>query len=316
MSNTKQFTYNVSDYDQFSYDYSQYWKKRRYEDLAEKTLLDKIFEEKRGDWFLDVGGSYGRLTNSYYSKYQHPVILDYSAKTLRNNWEIIKNKYPNTELIAANAYKMPFKENVFDGALMVRVLHHIEHPESYYKELRRILTNDAEYVQEFANKVHIKAMVRALLKGNFKFFSTEPYAQPALTMAEGSDNVEGIFYNFHPKHVKKLLMEQGFTIKKKRGCSFLRSPFLKKLFNDDTLLFLEKIARSIFSWTNIPPSVVFDTILKKEDKRKEKYEKIEDILCCPQCKGNLEIEQDSASCSKKCNITFEKKDNVWDFRVQ
>lgn len=51
MSNTKQFTYNVSDYDQFSYDYSQYWKKRRYEDLAEKTLLDKIFEEKEGIGF-------------------------------------------------------------------------------------------------------------------------------------------------------------------------------------------------------------------------------------------------------------------------
>lgn len=315
MNSNKQFTYNVSDYDQFSYDYSQYWQKRRYEDLAEKTLLDNIFEEKKGNWFLDVGGSYGRLTNSYYSKYQHPVILDYSAKTLRQNWEIIKSKYPNVELIAANAYKMPFKEDVFDGALMVRVLHHIENPLEYFIELKRILGDKAEYVQEFANKVHIKAVVRALFKRNFKFFSQEPFAQPSITMSEGSNNVEGIFYNFHPKHVKNLLAQNGFSVKKKVGCSFLRLPFLKKLFNDNTLLFLEKIMRATLSWTNISPSIFFETSLKKETEQKHMYERFEDTLCCPQCKGDLEIVADSATC-KKCNSVFKKESNVWDFRVQ
>jgi len=130
----------VTDYDLFGYDYTNYWKDRRYENESEKMLLSKIFRNKNGNWFLDIGGSYGRLTSTYYSKYTNPVILDYSLQTLTKNKDILKTKYPNIQLIAANAYKLPFKDNSFDGALMVRVLHHIEKPSTYFKELFRTIT--------------------------------------------------------------------------------------------------------------------------------------------------------------------------------
>ena len=60
---------DVSDYDKFDYDYSQYWNSRMYEDMAEKHLLHKLFSNKKGEVFLDIGGSYGRLTSTYYDKY-------------------------------------------------------------------------------------------------------------------------------------------------------------------------------------------------------------------------------------------------------
>jgi len=307
---------NISDYDLFSYDYSQYWEKRRYEHLAETHLLNKIFKKKQGDWFLDVGGSYGRLTPTYLKRYKNPVILDYSAKTLRNNYEILKNKYPNIHLIAANAYKMPFKENIFDGGLMVRVLHHIENPIEYFKELKRVMKSGADYIQEFANKMHIKAVIRALLKRNKEFFTKEPYLQPSISITEGtSKNIEGIFYNFHPTYVKKIMSENGFEIKKKIGCSFLRSPLLKKLFNDNTLLFFEKIFQNTLSFTNISPSIFFETKVKKAKAKVNTYDTFEDILACPSCKGDIKINNDIAKCSK-CKKEFRKEDNVWDFRIQ
>ena len=163
----------ISNYDHFDYDYSEYWKGRTYENESEKMILSEIFSNYKGKWFLDVGGSYGRLTSTYYNRYSHPIVLDYSLKTLQKNYPIIQSKYPNTIFIAANAYKMPFKEDTFDGALMVRVLHHIEKPDLYFKELKRILYNNSVYVQEFANKIHIKARIRAILKKDFSIFNTE-----------------------------------------------------------------------------------------------------------------------------------------------
>lgn len=306
---------NVSDYDLFSYDYSQYWNKRRYEHLSEKYLLDKVFKKKQGDWFLDVGGSYGRLTPTYYKKYKNPVILDYSAKTLRNNYEILKNKYPNIHLVAANAYKMPFKESVFDGGLMVRVLHHIENPDEYFGELKKIMKSGADYIQEFANKMHIKAVLRAVLKRDKEFFTKEPYIQPSLAISEGTkDNVEGIFYNFHPQYVREVMTKNGFVVDKKHGCSFLRSPLFKKIFNDSTLLFFEKIFQNTLSFTNIPPSIFFETKVKKVKTKGMEYKNLEDILLCPSCKGNIQIDKDIAKCSN-CKKEYTKENNVWDFRV-
>lgn len=305
---------NISDYDMFSYDYSKYWTKRRYEDLAEKNLLNGIFKEKKGDWFIDIGGSYGRLTSTYSTRYKNPVILDYSAKTLRSNYEVLKNKYPNIELIAANAYKMPLKDNVFDGGVMVRVLHHIENPEGYLKELKRIMKPKATYVQEFANKIHLKATIRAIFKGNFEIFSKEVYKQPSISLTEGTaENIEGIFLNYHPSHIKELLSKNGFEQKKKVGCSFLRIPFLKTLFNDNILLFLEKIMQKTLSWTDISPSIFVETEVKKKKIKTKEYQKLEDILVCPECKGNLVFNENVAKC-KKCKKEYRKKDNVWDFR--
>lgn len=310
---------DISDYDKLDYDYSQYWQERLYENLAEKNLLNKIFEDKRGRWFLDVGGSYGRLTSTYYDSYKLPVILDYSFKTLAKNKEIIKSRYPQITLIAANAYKMPFKESSFDGGLMVRVLHHIEKPQEYFKEASRIFKKDAVYVQEIANKVHIKAKVKALLRKDFNFFSEEPYRQPIGENLEGSKKEEGgIFLNYHPSHIRSLLEKNNFRIERRFGCSFLRSRVIKKILGTEIMVFLEKLLQKTLSWTNIPPSIFFRTTLQKDttEKKEEKAAKIEDLLACPSCKGKLTFEgSDFAKC-KKCNLEFSKKEDIWDFRVE
>jgi ubiquinone/menaquinone biosynthesis C-methylase UbiE len=310
---------DISDYDKLDYDYSKYWQERLYENLAEKNLLNKIFEDDKGNWFVDVGGSYGRITSTYYNSYKHPVILDYSLKTLIKNKAVIKSKYPKVTLIAANAYKMPFKESSFDGGLMVRVLHHIEKPQEYFKEAKRILKEDAKYVQEFPNKVHIKAKIRALFRKDFSFFSEDPYKQPIGKNLEGSKKEDGgIFLNYHPAYIKSLLEKNDFVIKKKFGCSFLRSQTIKKLLGIDLMVFVEKILQKTLSWTNIPPSIFFETTLRKKETKKttEQNSNLEDILVCPSCKGELSFEKEGYAECKRCNLQFFKKDDIWDFRIE
>ena len=70
-------TNDVTDYDLFDYDYREYWKARQYEDLAERNVLQKILKGESGKWFLDIGGSYGRLTSTYYKKYSNNITAKY-----------------------------------------------------------------------------------------------------------------------------------------------------------------------------------------------------------------------------------------------
>ena len=303
----------ISNYDHFDYDYAEYWNDRKYENEAEKHLLSKIFSKYKGKWFLDIGGSYGRLISTYYNRYTNPIVLDYSLKTLQKNYPIIQSKYPNTVFIAANAYKMPFRDDSFDGSLMVRVLHHIEKPQTYYKELTRILHSRSIYVQEFANKVHIKARLRSLLKGDFSIFSKEPYQQPTSQNFEGTKSgEEALFLNFHPKHIKEMLQEEKMKIKKKYGCSYLRSQQLKKILGEETMISTEKILQKLFGWSNIPPSIVYENNVE-DGKGKREFETLEDILACPICHERLVFTTETAHC-KKCDKTYQKKENIWDFR--
>ena len=303
----------IVNYDGYDYDYSTYWENREYENLAEQNILKKFLKNENGEWFIDIGGSYGRLANCYTGKYENCVIIDYSLKTLQKNYKIITDKYPNIILIAANAYKLPFEDSSFDGGLMVRVLHHIENQNDYFKEVSRILKNDSIYIQEFANKRHIKARVKAFLKHDKSIEELEPYQQPTINL-EGAKGSGVSFLNYHTIYIKTLLQKQGFKIEEKIGCSYFRIPLLKKILGTKILVFLEKTFQRIFGNTDLSPSI----FLKAKSVKKEKsptYTKLDDLLVCPNCKNKLTIDKNRAVC-KNCNAKYFKKKGVWDLRIK
>ncbi len=304
----------IADYDTINYDYSTYWEKREYEHKSEVILLEKLLSKEKGNWFLDIGGSYGRLLPTYYDKFSHPVIVDYSLKTLQKNYSDIKKKYPNVQLIAANAYYLPFKGNSFDGCMMVRVLHHINEPKKVLNEIYRLLSKNAIYIQEYANKLHIKAVIRAIVKLDFSIFSKEAYQQPNKENYEGTrKNIQIPFLNYHPKEIRNIISKSGFSILKKYGCSFFRIDFLKNNIKVDTLLFWENILQNSISFLTLSPSIFLKST-KKESPSLSKQDSLEDILVCPKCKKELDIEGSAAKC-KKCALSFKKKKNIWDFRI-
>ena len=303
----------IADYDTYDYNYATYWSKREYEHKAEVIALEKLLSNCKGNYFLDIGGSFGRLTPTYYSKYSKPVIVDYSLKTLQKNYNKLKKAYPNTQLIAANAYYLPFKNNCFDAALMVRVLHHIEKPKQCIKEVHRTLNGEGIYIQEYANKLHIKAVLRAIFTLNFSIFDRKPYQQPDKSNYEGAKKgSQVLFLNYHPKYINTLFSNLGFKIDRKYGCSFLRLNILKKIFKTNILLFWERIFQNTLSWTDISPSIFIKAI--KLEEKESNYTNLEDILVCPNCKNNLLFKNDTAICSK-CKKNYTKKENIWDFRI-
>ena len=339
----------IADYDKHDYDYQTYWKGRQYEDMAERLALTKLMRDMSGEYFIDIGGSFGRLLPLYKDKYKHPIIIDYSLKTLQKNNSQIHDTAPNAHVIAANLYHMPFRENSFDGGLMMRVMHHIDDPQKYFEQLNTIMTSESMFLQEFANKIHLKARVQGLLGKRNGVFNLQPYAQPHTDQASGIDSQqsdsteassEGVFLNYHPKHLEEIAQKYGFRIVAKRNVSMLRSVTLKKLLPLKVLLILERVAQNLLRFTNLAPSIIWKlTIDEKTDSTKtanpnlshtsniaETPEKdkslspsdeegfLKQILVCPKCKGDLDFNDHKATCTQ-CNAVFEKKLNVWDFRV-
>ncbi len=303
----------IVNYDGYDYDYSTYWKDREYENNAEHIVLNNLLANRSGNWFIDIGGSYGRLTDTYYKKYKNCIILDYSLKTLQRNYQNITKNFPNVTLIAANAYKTPFKDNVFDGGIMVRVLHHIKKQQECFKEISRIFRKDGTYIQEFANKIHIKARIKAFFTGDKEIKTHKPYQQPAISL-EGAKGEGVYFLNYHPKYIKNLLEKAGFNIEEKQGCSYLRIPLLKKVLGTKILTFFEKFLQKILGRTNVSPSIFFSTKLNI-GKKSNSYKKITDILVCPACKSKLNFENNNAVCTT-CNKKYFKRNNIWDFRIE
>lgn len=318
----------VTNYDEFDYDYSTFWNNREYENKAEKNVLKKILKKRHGDWFIDIGGSYGRNVDLYRKKFHNAVLMDYSVKALKQARENFKQRgITNIELVAANAYNLPFKPESFDAGMMIRVIHHIEKPKTVFKEISSIFTDDGIFILEFPNKTHIKAIFKALFTLNFELiFSKKPYLQPSKGANEGTNGkAEGIIYNYHPRFVSRKLKRNDFRIKRRFSLSFFRIPFIKKVLPIKVLMFFEKIFQAIFFWTQITPSIIYLTkkdhsanSSKNQDSNSDnqlqfKANEILDILCCPKCKGELEYKGTKLHCSG-CNLDFDTKGRIYDLR--
>lgn len=308
----------ISDYDQFDYDYSSFWQNRSYENQAEKIALSKLMKNTTGDWFIDIGGSYGRNVPLYYKKFHNCVLMDYSIKALKQaRKRLKKDGITNVALVAANVYHLPFKDNAFDGSMMIRVLHHIEKAKKGLHEIIRIIRPSGNFILEFPNKVHIKAFFKALFSFNFKFiFSKKPYLQPSRGNKEGvKGDVPGIIYNFHPKFIQEALRNRDMKTKRKINVSFLRIPFLKKLLSMKIMLFFEKVFQALLSWTNITPSIIYLTqkISKEAAPKPQMLSSVSSLLCCPNCKADLERRGAKLVCTK-CDTVFNIKGNIYDLR--
>jgi ubiquinone/menaquinone biosynthesis C-methylase UbiE len=329
----------IANYDEFDYDYSDFWENRQYEHKAESFALKKLYNNLVGDWFVDIGGSYGRNVSIYRKKYHNCVLMDYSIQALKKASRNLKEQgITNISFVAANVYNLPFKEGSFDGGMMVRVIHHLEKPKKAFTELQRIFQQNGYFLLEFPNKHHLKALILAILRFDFKFIlSKEPYLQPSKGVKEGaSKDSMSIIYNFHPHFIRSVLRKNNFKLQKKRSVSFLRIPFLKKLLPLKVLMFLEKLLQFIFFWAPITPSILY-LFQKKKDlsTKSHKNDQIQDSnksstvsvldsskplantftdkICCPKCKSEL-IRNGTKLICKDCNLDFKIRGKIYDLR--
>lgn len=86
---------------------------------------------------LDVGCGAGGFTGLL--KKIRPDLDIYGVDISKNAIKIAKKDFPKVKFSVGTSYKLPFRDNFFDAAIMRQILEHVEYPEKALKELKRVL---------------------------------------------------------------------------------------------------------------------------------------------------------------------------------
>jgi len=276
--------------------YSRFWKGRDYEDLAERIALRKLLPPA-GERLIELGAGFGRLADLY-AGYGQVVLLDYSKSMLRQAQERLggDDRYV---YVAASLYELPFVDALFETAVTVRVLHHVRDIPRALGEIQRALAPGGAYVLEYANKRHLKAILRYLLRRQgWSPFSAEPYEFVALN------------YDFHPAWMAARLREAGFAIEGELAVSFFRIPFLKRLVSPRLLAALDGLLQGPMAPLKLAPSVFVRARAEKEGPQAGGR----GFFRCPSCHGTDFVEASDALTCRSCGRRWAIDDGIYDFK--
>ncbi|MCL5257026.1 MAG: class I SAM-dependent methyltransferase [Chloroflexi bacterium] len=296
MADPKRCDYEGTDYE------SDFWLNtgREYEDSVERIALTKMLPAHSG-WLIEVGAGYGRLADLYEGRSEHVVLLDYSPSLVEKaarRWSTASNM----TFVVGDLYNLPFADGLFDVAVMVRVLHHVEAVPPAFREVRRIMRPGGRYLLEYANKRHLKAIVRYLLRrqqGNP--FSLEP------------SRLDELYFNYHPAFVESSLRRAGFSIVDELAVSFFRLQPLKSLLDPQFLAALDDRLQAPMRGWKVTPSIFLKAAAVGTantvpgDSRSA-------IWRCPNChQAGLEEQGGSMHCLN-CGTKWDKRRGIYYFR--
>ena len=228
----KQNTPPICNYEDSDYQTS-FWDQggREYEDRTEAIALRRLLP-KRGRLLLELGAGAGRNTPRY-PGFERIVLLDYSRTQLEQAQQRLgdSGKYI---YVAADVYRLPFVDGLFDAATMIRTLHHMADAPKALGQVRNVLGSGGIFILEFANKLNLKAIARYLLRRQtWSPFTPEPVEFVKLN------------FDFHPGAIRNWLKALGFEIERTLTLSHFRVGLLKRIVPTGILVFID----SLFQWT-------------------------------------------------------------------
>jgi ubiquinone/menaquinone biosynthesis C-methylase UbiE len=214
---------------------------RQYEDLAEAIALKRLLPAK-GNLLLELGAGAGRNTPRY-TGFKQVVLLDYSLTQLKQAMQRM-GKNQSYIYVAADIYKLPFVDGLFDTATMIRTLHHMADPQAALRQVRRTLQPGAMFILEYANKHNLKAILRySIRRQNWSPFTLD------------SVEFEKLNYDFHPEAVRGWLKASDFNLEQQLAVSYFRLGMIKKLVPLRFLSRLEEWIQPSGKWWQLSPSV-------------------------------------------------------------
>ena len=296
----------ICDYEGSDYQTS-FWDKggRAYEDRTEAIALKRLLP-KKGRLLLEVGAGAGRNT-ARYGGFDRVVLLDYSRTQLEQAQKRL-GKSARFFYVAADVYRLPFVDGLFDGATMIRVLHHISDVSRALLQVKNVMRPGGIFILEFANKLNLKAIFRYWLgRQTWSPFTLEPVEFAKLN------------FDFHPQAIRYWLDQMDFTIQKTLAVSHFRIGWMKRIVPTGILVFFD----SLLQWTGalwqLTPSVFVKAIRGKPRNihGQETFPRVTSLgafFKCPDC-GFLPLEEKEAfvecyGCRKKWEI----RDGIYDFR--
>lgn len=270
---------------------------RDYEDVVERQVLAQLLPE-RGQRLLEVGAGFGRISLEY-SMYDQVVLLDYSLEQLLYARQQMGDD--RFIYVAADAYSMPFCHDAFDCATMIRVIHHFEDVSAVLSQVSACLCHGGKFILEYANKRHLKSMLRYLLGRNI----WNPYTLEPIEFVE-------LNFNFHPDYMQAQVTHLGFDIRRVVPVSWLRLGLLKRTLPVSLLSGIDRLLQRT-GW-RLSPSIFLSLQLGEaaNDNRMAESRNPLGILQCPRSATPLRRDGDVLLSAN--GTRWGIVDGVYDFR--
>lgn len=294
----------VCDYEGSDYQ-SSFWDQggREYEDRAEGIALKRLLP-KSGELMLELGAGAGRNTPRY-GGFERVVLVDYSTTQLQQAQARL-GRSGRYIYVAADIYRLPFLDGLFDAATMIRALHHMADAPEALAQVQKVLQPGGTFVIEFANKLNLKAILRYLLrKQKWSPFTLEPVEFVVLN------------FDFHPKAIRQWLENLGFSIERTLTVSHFRLGILKRIVPAKILAALDGLLQPTGAFWQLSPSVFVKAVYRGLPPKEVELPASSSLLFkCLNCGHAPLIDLGDYLNCVQCNSKWAVQDGIYDFRTK
>ncbi len=284
--------YEGSDYQQRFWDQAD----RQYEDRVEAIAIQRLLP-KSGKLLLEVGAGAGRNTPRYRS-FEQIVVMDYSRTQLEQAQARLgtSDRYI---YVAADVYKLPFVDGLFDTATMIRVIHHMAEPAKALAQVRQVLRTNGTFVLEYANKRNLKSILRYWL-GKQEW---NPFDQKQVEFVP-------LNFDFHPKAMRTWLHETQFTVERQLTVSHFRMGWAKRLLPLGLLVRMDSLFQHTGALFQYTPSV----FVRSRATGETPPAKEGTFFKCPACETALPKEKSGKLTCPSCGRRWGVKNGIYNFK--
>ena len=287
----------ICDYEGSDYQ-KRFWDEggRAYEDQTEEIAIRRLLPAE-GKLLLELGAGAGRNTPRY-KNFEKIVLLDFSSTQLEQAQAALGNS-DRYLFVAADVYRLPFVEGLFDAATMIRTLHHMADAPRALKEIELVLKPKGFFLLEFANKLNLKAILRFWL-GRQEW---NPFTLEAIEFME-------LNFDFHPKAIKNWLHELKFSIHRILTVSHFRVGWLKNNVPIRLLVWLDSIFQFSGALWQLTPSVFMATIARKDKDVANEGS----FFKCPECQHALPKANNNKIDCPGCGLIWGIRNGIYNFK--
>lgn len=277
----------------------EFWRGRDYEDRVERSAITAELPPT-GARIVEIGAGFGRLADLYRG-YEQIILLDYARSMLKDARDRLGDD-PRFIFIAADLYNLPFADNSLDTALTIRVLHHVANIPAAFSEISRAVRPQGHYLTDFANKRHLKALVKYHLgrANGMDPYTLDPYEFVKLN------------FDYHPTYIRQQLDRVGFSIQSERAVSTFRIGGVKRVVPTSILVSMDRALQQITAPLKIAPSILYKTQSKKSGAPQLNPT----LYRCVQCHTPNPALSDTTMDCLACDTQFLKTNGIWELKIQ
>lgn len=273
----------------------EFWRGRAYEDQVEHIAIRAVLPPT-GKRLVEIGAGFGRLADLYRG-YERVILLDYARSMLKDASDRLGGD-PRFIFVAADLYNLPFAQNAIDTALTVRVLHHVANIPAAFAEIARAVRPQGTYLTDFANKRHLKALLKYHLgrSDGMNPYSLAPYEFVKLN------------FDYHPQYIREQLEHVGMKIQAERAVSTFRIAGVKRVIPTPLLVSMDSALQQITAPLKIAPSILFKTQSAKPGEPRLN----ENLWRCVRCGSEKITDEPERLVCQNCSATYPRIDGIYE----